>query len=286
MAELNQIATKLSAASLKRLSNPYTEFDWPERIDMDTWQFSPKLISLYGMDIYDALEERQQKILAFWEAVNFFSINIHGEKALIQGLAGRLYKQWPAAISGYLHHFLDEENKHMTVFGTYCELYGHKVYPDKKMTVPAEYSEGEEDFLFFAKVVVFEELVDRYNSLMGSDDQLDELARHINEYHHNDESRHLAFGREITRELFAKYATQWEQATLARVRQYLADYMAATWREYYNPAVYRDAGLDDAYELYQSALESPICKKHRQTISANCVKFFIDSGILLEAPSL
>lgn len=286
MAELQKIATKLSEASLKRLSNPYTEFNWPKSIDLDKWQFSPDLVSLYGTDIYNALDENQQKKLAFWEAINFFSINIHGEKALIQGLAGRLYKQWPSAISGYLHHFLDEENKHMVLFGTFCELYGNKVYPDKKFGIPAEYSQGEEDFLFFGKVVIFEELVDRYNVHMARDDKLDELARQINEYHHNDESRHLAFGREITKSLFKEYATNWDEQTLARVRQYLSDYMIATWKEYYNPSVYRDAGLIDAYELYESALVSPICKQHRENISANCIKFFIDNGILLEAPEL
>ena len=30
--------------------------------------------------------------MAFLEEVNFFSINIHGERALIQGLANRLYR--------------------------------------------------------------------------------------------------------------------------------------------------------------------------------------------------
>lgn len=286
MAELKQIASKLSAASIKRLSNPYTEFEWPEDIDINKWQFSPELISLYGTEIYNSLDESQQKKLAFWEAINFFSINIHGEKPLIQGLADRLYKKWPAEISGYLHHFIDEENKHMTIFGTFCELYGNKIYPDKKLSIPAEYSDGEEDFLFFAKVVIFEELVDSYNSYMGRDEKLDELSRHINEYHHNDESRHLAFGREITKNLFTEYSKQWDEATLASVRCYLEDYMVATWKEYYNPDVYRDAGLDNAYDLYEAALDSPICKRHRENISANCIKFFIDNEILLVAPNL
>jgi hypothetical protein len=286
MAELQQIATKLSEGSLKRLSNPYTEFTWPKTIDINKWQFSPDLISLYGTDVYNSLDESQQKKLAFWEAVNFFSINIHGERALIQGLAGRLYKQWPAAISGYLHHFLDEENKHMVLFGTFCETYGKKVYPDKKVNIPAEYIKGEEDFLFFAKVVIFEEMVDSYNSHMARDERVDTLARQINDYHHKDETRHLAFGREITKTLFADFAASWDEQTLARVRQYLADYMAATWKEYYNPGVYRDAGLADAYDLYESALLDPVCKSHRENISANCIKFFIDNNILLEAPEL
>jgi len=286
MADLRQIAAKLSEVSVKRLSNPYQEFVWPEALDQNQWQFSPKLISLYGTEVYEALALGQKKQLAFWEAVNFFSINIQGEKALIQGLAGRLYKQWPAEISSYLHHFLDEENKHMTIFGRYCELYGKKVYPDKKFTMPADYADGEDDFLFFAKVVIFEELVDQYNIHMSRDQQLDSLVRQINDYHHKDETRHLAFGREITKDIFAEYASRWDGKTLQRIRQYLVTYMSATWKEYYNPNVYRDAGLENTYLIYENALRDPVCKKYRNDLSASCIKFFIDNGILLEQPEL
>lgn len=286
MAELRKIATKLSEVSVQNFSNPYQEFVWPKTIDRNLWQFSPELISLYGTDVYKALETKQKKQLAFWEAVNFFSINIQGEKALIRGLTERLYKKWPTEISSYLHHFIDEENKHMTIFGTYCERYGHKIYPDKKLILPTDYADAEDDFLFFAKVVIFEELVDQYNAHMSRDQQLDHLVRHIHDYHHKDESRHLAFGREITKQIFASYASKWDESTLQRIRQYLATYMASTWKEYYNPNVYRDAGLENTYALYEDALLDPVCKKHRYDISAKCINFFINSGILLEQPEI
>ncbi len=42
------------------------------------------------------------------------------EKALIEGLAKRLYdEERPSEHSRYIHHFLDEENKHMTFFGNF-----------------------------------------------------------------------------------------------------------------------------------------------------------------------
>lgn len=287
MERLARIARKLSDASVKRYNSPYEIFQWPETLSLDEWYFSPELISIYGLEEFASLDDLQQKRLAFWEAVNFFCLNIHGEKALIGGLAEHLYyMDWNPELSEYLHHFLDEENKHMTVFGTFCHRYGKKVYADKKMRFPRQYEKGEADFLFFAKVVIFEELVDHYNLRMGRDERLHPLAKQINQYHHNDESRHLAFGRELTKKLFAQWSPTWKPETVAGVQAYLANYMVSTWREYYNPAVYTDAGLDNGYELYQKAWTSPVCRAHREAVSANCIQYFIENGMMTEAPAL
>lgn len=287
MERLAKIAHKLSSASIKRYNNPYLEFEWPDTLSHDDWHFSPELISIYGLEEFDALSEQSRKTLAFWEAVNFFGINIHGEKALIGGLADHLYyMDWSPEISGYLHHFLDEENKHMTIFGTFCNRYGKKVYPDKKLAFARKYAKGEADFLFFAKVVIFEELVDHYNLAMGKDERLHPLTQKINQYHHNDESRHLAFGRELCRELFEKWAPTWSEEVLTGVRTYLANYMVSTWREYYNPAVYTDAGIADAYALYQKAWDAESSRAHRYAVSKQCIDFLMDSKILTEAPAL
>src|SRR6266705_194388 len=61
------------------------------------------------------------------------NLNIHGEKALVEGLARKLYEREKREISPYLHHFLDEENKHMVYFGEFCTRYAGKIYPDKKL---------------------------------------------------------------------------------------------------------------------------------------------------------
>lgn len=285
MERLARIALKLSEASVKRYNSPYEQFQWPEYLDKHQWHFSPELISIYSLDEYQQLNEEQQKNLAFWEAINFYGLNIHGEKALIRGLAEHLYyMDWSPELSQYLHHFLDEENKHMTVFGTFCNKYGKKVYPDKKMNFPREYEKGEADFLFFAKVVIFEELVDYYNRYMGNDKRLDTLTQQINQYHHNDESRHLAFGRELTKNLFGQWAPTWSETTLSEVKQYLSNYMISTWKEYYNPSVYKDAGLTNSYAVYQKAWSA--ASDHRQKASADCIAFFMNNDMIDEAPAI
>lgn len=286
MEQVLDLAGRLSRASVRRFSNPYAEFQWPESRDPSAWYFAPQLISLAGTEVYGELTLEEQKRLAFWEAVNFFSLNIHGEKALLQGMSQRLYSRWPAQVSDYLHHFVDEENKHMSLFGGFCMQYAGKVYRAKSLTVPREFQAGEEDFLFFAKVVIFEELVDYYNLSMAQDARLHPLAQQINRYHHNDETRHLAFGRALSQQIYDHYAGQWDAETRQRVSDYLGDYLIATWREYYNPDVYTDAGLDDAYALYRLAWEAPASRERRRAASEKCVRFLVDGGMLLEEPNL
>ena len=284
MAALAKTVKRLSEISVKDYINPYSHLRWPELLDESQWFTSPELISLYGTRWYEGLSEEERKRLSFYEAVNFFSLNIHGEKSLIEGLAARLYKKGNDEISPYLHHFLDEENKHMVYFGTFCMKYAGKIYPDKKVVFPREYARGEEDFLFFSKVLIFEEIVDVYNITMAVDERLAEVARQINLLHHRDEARHLVFGRLIVKELFARYSPTWSQETLLGVRDYLKSYFLATWKEYYNPAVYRDSGSDSPYELMEEAFESDSAREHRKRISKGCVEFFLANGILDEEP--
>jgi hypothetical protein len=277
---LKDIVERLSRVSVEQAFDPFTLLVWPEQLDREQWFTSPRFISLYGTDVYEEMSEAERRRLSFFEAVNFYSLNIHGERMLIQGLCQRLYQSGNEIISPYLHHFLAEENKHMFYFGNFCARYAGKIYPEKKMTFEREYAPGEEDFLFFAKVVIFEEIVDVHNREMSRDDRLVPISQQINFLHHFEEKRHLSFGRKLLRDLLARYRDAWSSETLTRVRQYLAEYFQATWKEYYNPEVYRDAGLPDAFALRRRALDHPRCRQHRQSVSAGCLAFFRNAGIL------
>lgn len=286
MTSFAESTKKLCEASRKSFLNPYTYIDWPASMPQEQWYISPEFISIYGTDAYESLRDSEKQKLSFFEAVNFFSLNIHGEKSLVEGLAKRLYARNLQDYTAYLHHFLDEENKHMIYFGGFCERYAGKIYRDRKMVVPREYEEGEEDFLFFAKVMIFEEIVDYYNVHVSADEQIEPTARKINLIHHLEEARHLVFGRQMVEYLFDKYATMWGPQTTVSVRQYLSDYIIATWKEYYNPDVYKDAGLSQPYDLIDISWNSDLCRQHRQKVSARLIAFLKDKQILLEAPSL
>lgn len=287
MADLSKLAERLCQISKRQYRNPYAGFRaWPEALDGDQWFTSPELISIYGTPEYERLTAVEKKRLSFYEAVNFFSLNIHGEKSLVEGLARRLYGREHRDLSAYLHHFLDEENKHMIYFGEFCMRYAGKIYPEKKWAVARDYEAGEESFLFFAKVLIFEEIVDAYNSKMAKDETLATIARQIHALHHADEARHLAFGRQLVTALFQAGAPGWSRQTLDGISDYLKAYLAAAWREYSNPEVYRDAGLKDPWGLQERAFESSHWRARRKSVSHGCVRYLFDQGILKGEPTL
>jgi hypothetical protein len=284
--ELTTIVEKLCQASTRDYNNPYTYLKWPDEVSLEQWFFSQELISIYGGEVYKQLPETQRQLLSFYEVVNFFSLNIHGERSLMEGLAHRLHNRNFLDTSPYLHHFLDEENKHMIYFARFCTRYAGKIYPEKKFALSREYATGEEDFLFFTKVMIFEEIVDYYNVKMSLDSSLVPIARDINHAHHKDEARHLVFGRQIVKDLFHKHSPNWTTETLSEVRKYVADFFHLSWKEYYNPQVYKDAGLPDAYDLYEEAFNSEQARQHRQKISNSCLKFLLENSILEKEPVL
>ncbi len=280
-----ELAPKLSTASIRKQWDVYSAFDWPETLPEDAWYMSPELISLYGTEAYDALTEAQQKKLSFMELCNFFSLVLQGERPLVQGLVHRLYlKSTEAVVSDYLHHFIDEENKHMIMFGMFLNRYLGKVYPEKKMNLPREYAKGEEEVAFLCKVLVVEELGDYYNVFMWHDDRIHPLVSEINRVHHYDESRHLAFGRARLAEKFKENSVNWSDEELARFRDWLASYLKSSWGDYYNPTMYKDAGLEDGYNLRQVAWENG--RPLREKASERLVDLFLENGMLESAPEL
>ena len=53
MESTSELAARLSRASVKRLWNVHTAFDWPEALDDSLWSMSPELISIYGTEAYE-----------------------------------------------------------------------------------------------------------------------------------------------------------------------------------------------------------------------------------------
>ncbi|MGH9266763.1 MAG: diiron oxygenase, partial [Acidimicrobiales bacterium] len=242
MDDLRETVERLCRSSRRAYHNPY-DLEWPSAAGRPGWFTSPELVSLHGTPAWDHLDEAAQMELSFWEAVNFYSLNIHGERLLMEGLAARLYRPGLGAATEYLHHMLDEENKHSVWFGQFCLRYAGRIYPDLTVAFPRAYAPGEEDLLFFAQVLIFEQVVDRFNLAMARDERLVPIAGTINERHHDEEVRHLIFGRRIVEDLWWRHSPAWSAETVAGARAQLRAFFEATWRSFYNPRAYRDAGL-------------------------------------------
>ena len=283
LARVSQTSDRLSLLSVRAHQNPYTLVDWPAAVDPEQdWFSSPEYVSLHGTPMWADLDEPARRRVAFHEAAGFYSLNIHGEKALIQGLAARLYRSDLAGSAGYLHHFLDEENKHSVYFGGFCTRYA-QVYRSRQPSFATDRPRDVDDLLFFAKTLIFEEIVDHYNQVQARDERLHPLARFINDSHHRDEARHLVFGRRLVTALWQ--AKEWDPPTAAEIRDDLGRFMTATWRQYYHPDVYAAAELDDPYELAETAWSAPGQQAHRRRVSSDCLQFLATAGVLTEEPA-
>jgi hypothetical protein len=284
IASASSTATWPNRPSELLCQNPYTAVEWPETVDPEReWFSSPELLSLYRTPVWDRLDGPTRSRLAFHEAANFYSLNIHGEKSLTQGMAVRLYRRDLTAVTDHLHSVLDEEDRHSAFFGGFCTRYA-RIYPSRQVSFEQSRPRDVEDFLFFAKGMIFEEIVDRYNWSQGRDARLHPVARFVNNNHHFEESRRLVFGRRVVQALWQSCAPDWDKELIDDVRRYLAASVVAIWREFYNPDVYADTGLDRPWELAEEAWSAPAQREHRRRMSAKCVRRLVSTGILSEEP--
>ena len=240
---LRAVTERLSARSVEQYTNPYQLFSWPSEPAQDWPAMSETLLPLSGHPVLATLSDEEKWRLTLHEATHFFSLNIAGERELMTGLAQRIHRGRAPYLSAYLQHFLHEENAHTVVFTRFCLEYAGVIYPSRQVEFPRTYLAGEEEFLFFARVLVFEEIAQEYNKRIAADTDVWSLARQINEYHASDESRHIAFGRVLLDELWERFSPQWSEEQRNGIGDYLHRYMETVLRSYVNPDVYRALGL-------------------------------------------
>ncbi|MFE6222587.1 diiron oxygenase [Streptomyces sp. NPDC057854] len=278
--EFRALLDRLSEKATADYYNPFTTFDWPPEIPADGLWMSPELLSVHGTELMDELGPDRIRALSRWESANFYSLNVHGIRELLIEVTRRLHTPGFEVPSEFFHHFVGEENDHMWFFATFCLKYA-KIYPDRTVRLPeAPRDPDVENFLVFARILVFEQIVDHYNVHLAADDRLHPTIRHINRLHHQDESRHIAFGTRLVRLLWERLLRRGLDETGRQVlRTYLDRYLAASLASFYNPAVYRDAGLPDAFALRRRLLAHPARHAAHERILAKTTGFLRRTGV-------
>jgi hypothetical protein len=277
--DFNHFLAELSVISEGTFIDPGT-FAWPEEHDSDAWYFTPELISLYGGETWESMDDTQRRQLSFFEAVNFFSLNIHGEKYLISEISRRLYGGEESELSRYLTHFVDEEARHMMYFSGFCRRYAGKIYPDRNIHNDGSGDEELDMFLLFARINIFEEIVDHYNRIMAKDLRLAPVVREINRIHHFEELRHLNFGRKFLQHCLEQHVADWDDTRRSELREHLSSYLQFVWKQYANPDMYKDAGIADAFEVWRGQGSAPAAVTHRNEINRKRLSFLRKLNLL------
>ncbi|MGK4584059.1 diiron oxygenase [Kitasatospora sp. HPMI-4] len=276
-----ELLDRLSHKSVEDYYNPYQTFDWADELPEDDWWMSPDLLSVHGSALHDGLDEATLKRLSKWESINFYSLNVHGIRELIIEVVDRIHTPGFEIPSDFFHHFIGEENEHMWFFSEFCRRYGDKIYTGAALkSAPTEKRAPEvENFLVFARILFFEEMVDFYNTRMAQDTTLHETIRQVNRIHHQDESRHIAFGRELVSHLHQRMKAAVDEAELREVEAYLKRYIVFSLHSFYNPHVYRDAGIADPLAMREALIEDEGRKAVQRKVIRKPMAFFLKSGI-------
>ncbi|MFJ1843746.1 MULTISPECIES: diiron oxygenase [unclassified Streptomyces] len=281
-AEFRALLERLSDKATADYYNPYTTFDWPRTIPTDDFWMSPELLTVHGTEAMETLSPEQLRALSRWESVHFYSLNVHGIRELLIEVMRRIHTPGFETPSEFFHHFVGEENDHMWFFATFCLKYAGRIYPDKKLKLPETPRDAAiENFLVFVRILVFEQIVDHYNVRLAADERLHTTIRHINRLHHQDESRHIAFGRRLVQLLWNRLAQAGiDERTRRETGSYVGRYITTSMESFYNPAVYRDAGIADGYALRQRLLAHPARQAAHARVLHKTTDFLTRIGVL------
>lgn len=274
---------RLSEKSVEDHYNPFTHFQWPDTLPERAYWMTPELISTYGTAAGAELSEEQIMTLSKWESVNFYSMNVHGIRELLIEVVDRIHMPGFEIPSEFFHHFIDEENQHMWFFAEFCLRYGKKLYPTIKMKNDNPNDQEITHLLVFSRIVLFEEIVDHFNTTMADDTLLHETIREVNRVHHKDESRHIAFGRELVSMLFNQIKDRITDEQHDTIENYLKRYILSMLRSFCNLKVYRDAGLSNVVELRESVISDPARHAAERKAIRKPMGFFHKSGIFRTA---
>jgi hypothetical protein len=283
---LLEILDRLSNMSIEDYYNPYQMFEWPDTLPQHMWWMSPELTTTFNTEVAGELEEEQLFRLSKFESVNFYSLNVHGIRELLIEVTKRIHTDEFATPSEFFHHFIGEENEHMWFFAEFCQRYGKKIYKQLRGGAETVPPGNAASLLVFTRILIFEEFVDHFNLRMASDERLNDTIRQINRIHHQDESRHIAFGRELVRVLFESFQSQAAPEELDQVRTYVKRYLTHSFESLFNPEVYRDAGIPKPLEVRRRLLEGPRRSELEAQVFRKTLPYLTKLGLLAEeAPS-
>lgn len=251
------VLERLSRKSVEDYYNPFTHFSWPSVLPEKAYWMTASLMSVSGTEVARELDADQLMALSKWESINFYSMNVHGIRELLLEVVTRIHTPGFEVPSGFFHHFIGEENEHMWFFAEFCLRYGGKIYPAVRLRTTQPEDPDIANFLVFSRILLFEEMVDYYNTMMAEDAELHPTIQEVNRIHHKDESRHIAFGRELVAMIFSQIRERLDADAARDIENYLKRYLRTALDSFCNPAVYRDAGLAGITDIRRRVLADP-----------------------------
>ncbi|MBI3228179.1 MAG: diiron oxygenase [Mycolicibacterium cosmeticum] len=194
-----EFAERLLKGSVRKSYAPIVDIDWDAPLDADKFFLPPKVVSLYGTPMWDAMSRAEQIELSRQELVNTLSAGIWFENILNQALLRKMMHQDPtAATTHYELTELGDETRHMVMFGKAIAKVGAD--PVRPRLYQRVIINGL-PFIFRGSVLwvaalIGEEIFDSLQRQMMDDPDLQPMVQRLMRIHVTEEARHIQFARD------------------------------------------------------------------------------------------
>jgi hypothetical protein len=283
VADQERIAERLLRSTAARSYDPELDINWSAPQLPDKAFLPEHRCSLYGTALYERLSPQQRRELGKHEAASVAGTGIWLEFVLLRLLAKLAYHGDPASRHvQYALAEMAEECRHSTMFARLIEWMGTPAYRPSplvqrlgKILPVVAYGPA-----MWGAILIGEELTDRYQREMVTDESIQPLIRMVNRIHIMEEARHIGFARAE----LARSAARLSRAELPYHRALLGRVAYIVARSLISPEVYRSAGLDPR-QAHKVALANPA---HQETIrfgGEKIVAFLTETG-LVGAPGM
>ncbi|GHF40199.1 hypothetical protein FHX82_004798 [Amycolatopsis bartoniae] len=278
-----EVAQRLLDSSETLSYDPVKEVDWETPLDKSYHGASPEWSTLYGTRYWEEMTPEQQRELTRQEAASVASTGIWFEMILQQMMLRDFYAKDPTdpAFQWALTEIADE-CRHSIMFARGAAKLGAPAYRPRRVAVELgrffkTTATGE---AAYAAILVAEEVLDVMQRDWMRDERVVPFVRTINNIHVVEESRHMKFAREETRE-HLKGASRLRRQYNALVVSIAAYYIVSSM---WNRKVYANAGLDTR----RAVREAKANEHHKSMLRSSCAGLmeFLDSCGLLTKPSL
>lgn len=194
-----EFAERLLKGSVRKSYEPIVDIDWDAPLDPDKFYLPPKVVSLYGTELWESMSRAEQIELSRQELVNTLSAGIWFENILNQSLLRKMMHADPtAATTHYELTELGDETRHMVMFGKAIAKVGAKpVRPRlyQRIIINALPFAFRGSVLWVA-ALIGEEIFDSLQRQMMDDDELQPMVQRLMRIHVTEEARHIQFARD------------------------------------------------------------------------------------------
>jgi hypothetical protein len=280
-SERQDLARRLLDSSETLSYDPVREVDWETPLDTGYHGASPEWSTLYGTSYWEEMSPEQQRALTRQEAASVASTGIWFEMILQQMMLRDFYAKDPTdpAFQWALTEIADE-CRHSIMFARGAAKLGAPAYRPRRLAVELgrlfkTVATGE---AAYAAILVAEEVLDVMQRDWMRDERVVPFVRTINNIHVVEESRHMKFAREETRERLK--GASWPRRQFNALVVAIAAYFIVT--SMVNRKVYANAGLDAA----RAIREAKANEHHRSMVRSSCsglMEFLGSAGLLTRA---